>query len=354
MSAENLMMAALTGEDSAPSTPATPSGAPDNFEIPPPPRPGATAPSTPAPASAPTPKPAPSTPAAPQAAPTPALAQALAKSGRTFEGLTDEEKNWFENMSKEAYGGLYPLYKEMKQLLPHKEKLAKLPDLEKERDEALRARWFDHPESYRLNEEYSTTMQKLDRVSQMEEVWREAMVTINDPSAKEVIILARDAEGNIVRQRVPITPEVRHNILFEYEGAKRAVERLTGDLEKVKATHTSAHKNYITGIEKVHEQLFGPYKDILGDAPAKHLASFPATLRARPEGKLLANALALIDMAGDALQKLQAKSAATTAHAGAVGDAPPGRDSIVPTGGKPVAKYSAAEYEEYKRRGWIP
>ena len=340
------MLSALSGD----STPAasTPSAAPDlaNFVMPEPPAPGA----QPAPVPAPTTAPAASTPPS-----KPSLAKALSarKLDRDLTGIPEDKRALFEQMSNEAFLELAPAYREYLNLSPHKDKLSKLPELEKERDEALKTRWADHPESYTLTEDYRKSMASLSRVSEIEAVFEEAMVTIQDPAARTVEIVAKE-NGELVRKAVPITPEVRRQVMFEYNGAKEAKNRLTKELESVKTKHGESHRSYVSGIENFHEKLFGEHKQLLGDKPLEHLKQFPAALRAKPEGKLLASALTLLDMAAEALTNMQQKSAATTAHGAAVADAPPGRETMLPTTAKPKGMYSKEEYERARQMGYIP
>ncbi len=342
------MLSALTGDGGSPSTP-TQTAEPAEFQIPEPPSPGQQPPAVP---SA---DPAQRQQAAATEPQKPALARALAKKlERDFTGLSDEDRKVFESMSNEAYTKLFPIYKEYMQLAPHKDKLAKLPDLEKERDEALKARWSDHPESYTLNEDYRKAQGQLELVSQIEEVFEDAMVTLQDPAARSVTIVVMGENGKLQRKEVPITPEVRRQVLMEYNGAKEARSKVQATLNETKTRHADTHQKYVAGIQNLHKTLFGAYDKVLGDRPAAHLKSFPAALRARPEGQLLASALALIDIAGEALDKQQVTTAASAANATAVAGAPPSRETMLPAGTKPKNGYSAEEYENFRRNGWIP
>lgn len=268
------------------------------------------------------------------------------KAPRNLEGLSEEEAHVFQNMSLKAYNFLYPKYKQMQELLPQADKLKKLPEIETELNELRQSRWSDHPEAYRLSEEYTQLNQRLSTVSQLESHFKDQLKAIRS-GAKEITMYQVDEDGGLRPVKVPVQPDTEVEVMAEWQGAIRSREQLASQVGSLKDSHAQRFSGYKSALDKIHE-MYKPFDKVLKDRVEKELARLPAFIRSRPEAALSAKAIALVTLAGEAMDKAQKKAPAVAANQRAATQAPPSRDSITVNTGGASPMYSNEEYARLK------
>lgn len=341
----NAMLAALTGESSTPAAKTT-----DDVPIP-----------TEAPAPKPTAKPAePATVKEEEdhlksllegKATVAAPGEPEGRKPRDYTGLDDREKKIFANMSREAYDDLYPKYLEYKDLAPHKDKIPKITELEKARDEAMAQRWYDHPNAFQLDERYAKAQSHMAQTASIYDHFAKQLDAIN-AGAKEVVMLDV-VNGQLVPLKQPVDASTQRRLIEEMTAAKSEHAKLEASLAEVKNEHSRVYGTHRQNVEKLTDQLVGKYKSILDKPAAEELAKFPAYFRKDPVAPLVANLIALVTMTGKALEKQLAQKPARDANASAAQLAPPTRDQVpaAVTGGKP--RYSTAEFKQLQEQGLV-
>lgn len=273
---------------------------------------------------------------------------------RVFDGIPEELHDHLKNMNRAAYNTLYPLLKELLPLREHQEKLGKLPDIEKELEELRGHRWADHPEAYRLTEEYQQTTGTLELLGEIEQHFANQIDALA-AGAKEVELLQPDANGNLVPHKVPVTPQTQRMLNAEYFAAQQRKSQLTQNLAQLKEKHSARWGTHKEKIGEIGKMLFGQYSKLLEKPAQEQLAKFPAYFRNTPEAQLLANAIVLVTLGGKAMQKLVAEKSAVAANKTAATQAPPTRDGVQPAAGKPVTsqQFSEAEYKQLRSSGML-
>lgn len=270
---------------------------------------------------------------------------------RDYTGLDEAEKKLFANMSREAYERLYPAYLEHKELVPYKDKIPKIQEIEKARDEALAQRWYDHPNAFQLDDRYAKAQGEIQQVAGIYDHFAKQLDAVN-AGAKEVTMLDFQ-NGRLVQVKQPVDASTQRRLIEEMNAARSEQSKLEASLSEVKNDHSRVYGSHRQNVEKLTEQLVGKYKTIL-EGPAKaELEKFPAYFRKEPVAPLVANLIALVTLTGKALEKQLAQKPARDANAAAANLAPPSRDATPApvTGGKP--KYSAAEFKQLQEQGLV-
>lgn len=272
---------------------------------------------------------------------------------RVFDGLPEEFHEHLKNMNRKAYEVIYPLLKELLPLRDHKDKLAKLPDLEKEVGELRDHRWADHPEAYRLTDEYQETTGHLETLTNIEQHFA-AQIDALAAGAKEVELLTV-VDGQLVPQKTPVGPQTQRMLNAEYFAAQQRKSQLTQNLAVLKEKHAARWGTHKSTIGELEKTLFGQYTKMLEKPANEQLAKFPAYFRNTPEARLLANAIALVTLGGKAIQKMVAEKSAVAANKTAQTQAPPTRDGVQPIAGKAAAgqAFSMEEYKNLRSSGML-
>lgn len=270
---------------------------------------------------------------------------------RDYTGLDEAEKKLFANMSREAYEKLYPTYLEHKELVQYKDKIPKITEIEKARDEALAQRWYDHPNAFQLDERYSKAQEQIGQVAGIYDHFAKQLDAVN-AGAKEVVMLDI-VNGKVVQLKQPVDASTQRRLIEEMTAARSEQAKIEASLSEVKNDHNRVYGSHRQNVEKLTEQLVGKYKSILEKPASEELAKFPAYFRKEPVAPLVANLLALVNLTGKALEKQLAQKPARDANAAAATMAPPSRDQVpaAVTGGKP--KYSATEFKQLQEQGLV-
>lgn len=216
--------------------------------------------------------------------------------GRDLDGLTDEEKEMFQNMHRKSYEKLYPLYKKIKgheadidQLPTLKERLASLEKAQSTRPAA----YYDHEDAYLLQQDFREALFQSNRLRDVYNHWQEQLAAAEE--GKPIRDLSIDQNGNLqVGPPIESSPRAKaqiHSLLMQ---SNQELANHQQKLEQIKAQHSQQFKSYKTGLDSVYEKFFGKYKDQLAPLAAKELEVFPEFARSRPEINLLGHAMALI------------------------------------------------------------
>lgn len=276
------------------------------------------------------------------------IAERRGRKPRDLSNLDDEEKSIFNNMSLEAYNRLYPAYLAYRD---NKEKLEKLPTIEKELEE-LRNKpqhtIFDHEEGYLLSPDYRNALVERNELTQIKDFWQKQL--INAHAGKESYYLVQDAKGNIDVSQTPrpATPEVLVELTERLNQSSQQVTAAAAKLATFSETHKTKHNAYTSSVQQIHNKYFGKHETILKPVADKFLAQYPAEFRGRPEAKLVAYAQAALHFAysgQEQAQQVEQHQKANTKLKALVGPSAEEITSGVQT--KPT-KYSDAEFKELR------
>lgn len=246
-------------------------------------------------------QPKPADPASQTEPPPDDLIESALKRGRpsrTLDGLDEEEKDLFNNMSRKAYDKLYPWYlkakpyiSELDQIPALKEKLATLEAAAKTPKEAS---YFDHEDSYLLSQSYRDGLVERNRLTNLASFWEDQLVAIEE--GKPFVGLQQTADGGL-QQTAPIdpSPRAKAQVLSILQEVRTAQAQQQAKLEAIKAESKQSYSRYKDGLTNAHKTIFGKYEAVLKPAAEKELEKFPEFVRGRPEVQSLAYALALIN-----------------------------------------------------------
>jgi len=306
-------------------------------------------PSTPAPAqpAAPSQPAAPAAPAKPDASSTPAAPtrsplERLAERGsqgkaRDYTGLDEEEKAIFEKMANNSYQKLYPIYLAHKKNEPPADIKEKLTTYERQLAEAEDRRWHDHPEAYRLSDEYREADEFHNTAQAISAHWQKQLEAV-DGGAKEYFAVTQDREGNIVTVKTPVTNATRADLTRRIFLSQADIQSAQAQLEKTKETHSKRYGGYKSTLESIYEKNFKPHEALLKKAMDAHLESFPKWWRKTPEARLLAASLASNQIFVDQLEGSRGASAANAVFESAGKAAGPTQQDLQRGGEQPTGK----------------
>lgn len=270
---------------------------------------------------------------------------------RDFSGLNDEEKEIFSKMGNKAYEKLRPLYDAYKKHGDFDQLNEKLTKTEQRALEAEKQRWRDHPEAYKLSDEYNQANELLGSARAVADHWQQQLAAI-DSGAKEITVLGFDQKGNIIGQKVPVTPATRADL------TRRQMQSLTdiAEAEKVvsdiKSQHSSWWKQHDSALEDLFTKYYKPHSEALKPYLDK-LNFFPQRFANSLEGRLTIHALAANMSMMQQLAAKRAEGQITAARSATTKSSGPTQADIKqnsPT--KPGAKsatVSDAEFEAFLR-----
>lgn len=253
--------------------------------------------------------------------------------GRDFEGLDEEEISLFKSMSRQAYEKLYPLYKSTKG--KDLSKLSELDKLQAELESAKKANRptaaYDHEEGYLLDRSYRQALVEQRTLNDVVSFYTKQLAAVR--GGQKYHRLTQDDKGNIVVDPNPIDPSPMADaeLTAALSQTQNALLQHGQKLEGIKSSFNGEYKTFRDNLTKVHDSLFGQYKDILEPLAAKELkAHFPEFLHDRPEIKSLATALAVLRYIANQNQTEQQQAAAANANATVARSAGPTARAITP------------------------
>lgn len=270
---------------------------------------------------------------------------------RDFTGLSDEEKEIFSKMGNKAYEKLRPLYDAYKKHGDFGQLNEKLSKAEQRALEAEKQRWRDHPEAYKLSDEYNQANELLGSARAVADHWQQQLAAI-DAGSKEVTMLTFDKSGNIVGQKVPVTAATRADLTRRQMQSLTDIaeaEKVVGDIKTQHSTWWKQHDGALTELfdkyYKPHSESLKPYLDKLNFFPQRFANSL--------EGRLTLHALAANMSMMQQLAAKRAETQITAARSATTKSSGPTQADIKQNGpNKPGAKsnsVSDAEFEAFLR-----
>jgi hypothetical protein len=230
---------------------------------------------------------------APVSAALDAFAAAKEQPVRIYDGLEQDEIRLFKDMSTPAYAKLYPLY------LEHK-KLKETHETDKQKYEteinALRGQSsFDQEGAWKLTPEYDQLSSTVQRLGAEANHWENQLAAIEAGEPFTPIVL--DAQGNpVLGQSQTASPMDKVKVMSALQRAHALHGQFAQNLQQYEGNYKSQHQNYLSGLQNARKTIFnGADLTKLEKAAATKLELFPAYVRGKPEVKLLAEALVLVD-----------------------------------------------------------
>lgn len=201
------------------------------------------------------------------------------KKSRVFDGLDEDEVRLFKSMSNDAYAKLYPAYLEYKNLKNQPTTIA------------------EHPEAYTLDPEYQSIVSNLQSLSIEEDYWRDRIAEVEN-GAETIKWLIRDPNtGKYTEEEISVNPRIKAELIRNFVRAGEYKTRLQEEIERIKTKFTDSHKNFISSLKKVDEQVFGKLdlnNPTIKSTYESWLSSFPHSVRNLPVYQLLAKAMTAV------------------------------------------------------------
>lgn len=208
---------------------------------------------------------------------------------RVFDGLDEQEAEYFRSMSNQAYAALYPQFLAAKKLKAEHDQLSK--DLEQQRN----LHFFEHEGAYRLIPEYSDLQQNGDQITAEIQHWQEQLALIEE--GKPFRPLVRNAKGEIVygEEREP-TPANKVAVLNALSQGHIYANNIREKLSQFESTFKQQHGSYLQQLQETRTRIFkGADLEKLSKAAATKLDMFPPAVRGKPEVKMLAEGMVIIE-----------------------------------------------------------
>jgi hypothetical protein len=238
-----------------------------------------------------------------------------AKLQRALEGLDEQEAAIFTKMANEGYEKLYPLYKKLKEAGGLDTLLGQKTEFEKQRAELEKARFYDHPDAYKLSPEYAEQQQIVANIDDVDSFWQEQLSLVHED--KPARILVRDAQGrlSVSQETYASSPQLKTRIMSELAAVKADRNEAIAKLGSIRESFKTQYTGYEAEFGRIQKHVFGAVEDKIKDQVKKELELIPAYARHKPEVQFAARALALLR-----LQIAKNKQAAATASAKTASD----------------------------------
>ena len=223
--------------------------------------------------------------------------QTPAKYTRTFEGLDESETKIFRDMSTDAYKQLYPIYLESKKW---KEKEA---EWTKKVEEASRTSAYDQENAWKLAPEYDKITRDSSNLSKEIEFCEEQLAKYEAGEPIQWV----DPKGNLT-EPFKATPRDRATIISTLTRAHTMLQGVEGRRSEFESTYKTRHTGYINGLETTRKNIWkGVDLNTLAEKSKPFLDQFPEYARNKPEVKMLAEGLLMVQALMSQITELQAK-----------------------------------------------
>ena len=219
----------------------------------------------------------------------PPTSSGLLNPKRKYDGLDVVEKKHFSNMSTHAYDYLYPRHLEAKKL---KERLQ---ELETSNSQLKEFSFYDQEGAWKIAPEYDQYVQTHNKLGGEVEFWTEQLE--NQEAGNKVRFLEQGPNGSITvsaefdpspKTRAMITAALNRGMVLQNDFANKIQQFEQGFKQK--------HTGYLTELNQAREKILsGVDKTRLETAAKKKLELFPTYVRHKPEVKLVAEMLVIVD-----------------------------------------------------------
>lgn len=212
---------------------------------------------------------------------------------RIYDGVEPEDIRLFKDMSTPSYAKFYPLYLEHKKLKETYE-----ADKQKYEEELQTLRGqssFDQEGAWKLTPEYEQLSSTVTRLQQEAVHWEDQLAAIEAGEEFTPIILNEKGEPVLGQPRAASARD-KVAVMSALNKAHTLHAQYSQNLQQYEGSYKSQHQNYLSGLQNARKQVFSGADLTKLEAAAKpKLELFPAYVRGKPEVKLLAEALVLID-----------------------------------------------------------
>jgi hypothetical protein len=211
---------------------------------------------------------------------------------RDLSDIAPEDAPLFKQMSNEAFSKLKPLYLEHKKL---KDAItAKEAEVTKLKEGRLPDSYFEHPEGFRFDPEYTQQESIVNSANFLVNHWREQLKAIRDGAAEfEAIVVT--PEGKYAIEKRPADSAAEADILLYYNNAQHALINAKAETAKFQSTFKekfNGTKKWVSDFESTAFALFDKEEGKqLAKAVEDTVNSFPAAIRQSLAARLLAKSL---------------------------------------------------------------
>jgi hypothetical protein len=258
------------------------------------------------------------------------------KARRDFAGMDEEETKIFKSMSNEAYSKLRPIYDAYKKAGGAFD-AKKLEELQNEIEEHKKFRLHEHPEAYQLSEDYKEYTKFENAIAAAHQHWVTQLELAE--SGGKIRDLVKSPSGGLMPSpnELEVTPQVKAAIIQYITKTSQDLAKVQAEKERIASSYKSQFSEYEKAINNIHSSLFGKHEQVLKETAEKYLKKFPAYVRHKPENKLVAYALATVELGAadkETIQKQQAFGKASAAARRAAG--PAASETSASPAGKPI------------------
>ena len=219
---------------------------------------------------------------------------------RSYEGLDDGEARVFKDMSTDAYKKLYPIFLESKKW---SEKEA---ELKKQLEYAQQTSSYDQENAWELSPEYKKFSASENNLSSEIDFCQQQLEKME---SGEAIQWPELINGQLVlSQPFKPAPGFRATIINTMTKAHAMLTNVTNQKESFQSNYKSRHEGYINGLATTRQNIWkGVDLNMLAEKSKGHLAKFPEYARNKPEVKMLAEGLLIVEHLMDKIKTLEGR-----------------------------------------------
>jgi len=242
---------------------------------------------------------------------------------RDYTGLTNEERQMFAAMSKEAYARLRPLYDYHKKHETEWEQTqAQLNELKTTNEQLKGAQFYEVENGWQLDPEIQPKLQATQNLAGEADFWQAQLVAIDE--GKQVQFLEQGPDGKVYvsNPRDP-APADRATILRQMQHAINLHNQAQAETNNLIQNFKARQQAYVNGVEEVRSSIIGKFEQHIAPQREAMLQKFPAIARHKPEVKALADMILITGKLLQDLSEYKRREQAGTLLAPAVASAAP-------------------------------
>lgn len=231
------------------------------------------------------------------------------KTSRVFDGLADDEKPLFQQMSNAAYARIYPEW------IKRQEAAEKISKLEKDLEVANAKRYYEEDGAWELDPDVKSTKENLSGLDTEQAFWKEQYAAVEAGEKWYELVLDKNGRLAYGKEQEP-SAAAKAEILSKLTEVSTLRGQLKNRLDGLSSTFKQRHQSVSEGLKKVDQEIFGSLdmtKPHIKTAYENHLKAFPRELQSNTMAQMLAKSRVVIEGLVSLLRSKEVSSNGKTA-----------------------------------------
>lgn len=242
------------------------------------------------------------------------------KGARDYADIDPSDVPLFKGMSNEAYAKARDWYKAARN------QDTKYKELEGTYSKVKDLQYYQHPEAYRLTEDYSKLEKSVSNSNTLANHWQQQLALIKEGKPFHDVVVGENGELSLGGQYQP-SPQAEALVTRALQKSTMDASQAQAKLEAYKGDYSARHKNFDTTLGKIEQDLLGEVRtnpEFVKLEQQVLNSMIPPELRGSRQYQLMAGMGAFIQAMAKEINKLKAQVAGKNKLANVIKNQGPG------------------------------